>query len=174
MPLDRWTLLTWHSSFCSTSKHCVSCVKTSTTELEKLECSVFFWNWKEKRREERKMSQVWRETPATWDGGENLFAPTTFFTPGKKFLFFVLLLSCWRRRPCNIAAGIFPLVFDGRKTIPFLLSSSFSFFSCSCCLPEAELRPPILQFPSFLTVHLKIDSYKRTYWDVDVLQCDRA
>jgi hypothetical protein len=34
----------WHSSFCRTSKHCVSCVNTSTTELEKLACSVFLWN----------------------------------------------------------------------------------------------------------------------------------
>jgi hypothetical protein len=33
-----------HSSFWRTSKHCVSCVKTSTTELEKFECSVFFRN----------------------------------------------------------------------------------------------------------------------------------
>lgn len=34
----------WHSSFWRTSKHWVSWVNTSTTELEKLECSVFFWN----------------------------------------------------------------------------------------------------------------------------------
>ena len=36
----------WHSSFWRTSKHWVSWVNTSTTELEKLACSVFFWNWK--------------------------------------------------------------------------------------------------------------------------------
>ena len=39
----------WHSSFWRTSKHWVSCVNTSTTEFEKLACSVFFWNYCEKK-----------------------------------------------------------------------------------------------------------------------------
>lgn len=33
-----------HSSLDTTSKHCVSCVKTSTTEFEKRACSLLFWN----------------------------------------------------------------------------------------------------------------------------------
>lgn len=35
-----------HSSLETTSKHCVSCVNTSTTELLKRACSLDFWNWK--------------------------------------------------------------------------------------------------------------------------------
>lgn len=35
-----------HSSLLTTSKHCVNCVNTSTTEFENKACSLLFWNCK--------------------------------------------------------------------------------------------------------------------------------
>lgn len=34
-----------HSSLETTSKHCASCVKMSTTEVEKRVCSLLLWNY---------------------------------------------------------------------------------------------------------------------------------
>ncbi len=61
-----------HSSFWRTSKHCVSWVKTSTTELEKFECSVFFRNWKQGQhsyqlQEKRLCFYILEEKNPVWD-----------------------------------------------------------------------------------------------------------